>query len=65
MNIVVGQTTCRKDEYEYANTDECDLETGISAFKMCVVVVFREPEGDHRLMGSGCRLAEKDEVEGI
>ncbi|GBN02518.1 hypothetical protein AVEN_31188-1 [Araneus ventricosus] len=28
MDIVVGQTSCTKDEYTNGNTDECDFETG-------------------------------------
>ncbi|CAL1297377.1 unnamed protein product [Larinioides sclopetarius] len=48
IDIVVGQTSCRKDEYEFENTDECDFRTGISVFKKCTVNVFRDADGTHK-----------------
>ncbi|GBN02520.1 hypothetical protein AVEN_31190-1 [Araneus ventricosus] len=65
MDIVVGQTLCRKDEYEFENTVGCDFHTGQSTFKKCIVTVFRGADGKHKVVVRGCILATGKEIEGI
>ncbi|XP_055932744.1 cystatin-C-like [Argiope bruennichi] len=65
MDIIVGQTFCTKDEYVYENIVGCDFQTHQSTFKKCIVTVFRDLKGNHKLVSNGCILATKNEVFGI
>ncbi|GIY31389.1 u37-Nephitoxin-Nsp1b_1 [Caerostris extrusa] len=62
MDIVVGQTTCKKDEVEFENTSDCDFKDGISTYKKCTVLVFKDLSGNHKLVSTGCILASKKDL---
>ncbi|KFM75487.1 L-cystatin, partial [Stegodyphus mimosarum] len=62
MDIIVGLTTCKKNEVEFEEASDCDFQDNISTYKKCTVLVYKDLKNKHRLMSSGCILASKKDL---
>ncbi|CAL1297381.1 unnamed protein product [Larinioides sclopetarius] len=62
LDVIVGKTNCKKDEVEFENSGDCDFQDGISAYKKCQVVVYRDLNDSHKLVATGCTLASKKDL---
>ncbi|KAG8180507.1 hypothetical protein JTE90_007462 [Oedothorax gibbosus] len=62
LTVIVGKTTCKKDEVEFENASNCEFQEGISTYKKCTTVVYKSLQGEHKLVTSGCILATKKDL---
>ncbi|CAL1297383.1 unnamed protein product [Larinioides sclopetarius] len=62
LDVIVGETNCKKNEVEFENAADCDFQDGISTYKKCQVIVYRDLNGSHKLVSTGCILASKKDL---
>ncbi|GFR12400.1 u37-Nephitoxin-Nsp1b_1 [Trichonephila clavata] len=62
MDIIVGMTECKKDEVDFAELEGCEFQEGVSTYKKCTVLVFKDLNGKHKLVNTGCILASKKDL---
>ncbi|XP_054712145.1 L-cystatin-like [Uloborus diversus] len=63
MDIIVGKTECKKEEVNANEVDDCEYQEGISTYKKCTVLVYRDLKDQHKLVNSGCILASHKDLE--
>ncbi|GBM93149.1 hypothetical protein AVEN_150980-1, partial [Araneus ventricosus] len=62
LDVIFGRTNCKKDEVEFEDAADCDFQDGISTYKKCQVLVYRDLKGEHKLVSTGCILASKKDL---
>ncbi|GIY84894.1 cystatin domain-containing protein [Caerostris darwini] len=62
LDIILGKTDCKKDEVEFENVDDCEFQEGISTYKKCQVLVYKDLSGNRKLVSTGCILASKKDL---
>ncbi|KAG8182612.1 hypothetical protein JTE90_021748 [Oedothorax gibbosus] len=62
MDIVVGETNCKKAEVSYDKLDNCEFLDGPTTYKKCQVIVFQDLVQKHHLTYSGCIAISKKDI---